>query len=136
MQPASLATDERVILATTDPKVGLFESGTTDYGSAITSMVERVGMDFDDPSTVKNLQGTRWQDDGTAAETYSVYHGSSMTADGTVTYASAATGTIGTSNWVNTIATGGRFLAIKRTTTGAIGKCRSLDIDYTSAGSF
>lgn len=133
--PTNIATDERLILSTTTPRIGLVDSGTTDFGSAFTSMVERKGISADDPETVKNLQGTRWQDDGTAGAVSTVYHGSAMTADGTVTYATGVSNTLGTTNWSNTRATGGRYMAIKRSTTAEIGRCRSIDIDFTVSGS-
>lgn len=136
MLPTTVATTERLVLGTTTPRIALADSGTTDFGSSFTSMVERIGMNLGDPDTVKNLQGTRWHDDGTAGATASVYHGSSMISDVAPTYTSAATHTVGTSNWVNTIATGGREIAIKRTTTAEIGKCRSLDVEYTTGGPF
>jgi hypothetical protein len=134
MLPSSIATEERLVIGTTGPKIGLTDSGTTYLGSSITSMVERTGMDMDDPSTVKILQGSRWQDNGTAGATYSVYHGSAMTADATPTYSSAATGTLGTDDFVYSIANGGRFLALKRTTTAEVGKCRSVDLDLSLGG--
>lgn len=132
--PTNIATDDRLVICTTTPRIGLTDSGTTYFGSAFTSMVERKGISTDDPETVKSLQGSRWQDDGTAGAASTVYHGSSMTADGTVTYATGVTNTLGTTNWSNARATGGRYMAIKRSTTAEIGRCRSVDIDFTTSG--
>lgn len=132
--PSNIATDDRLVVCTTTPRIGLTDSGTSDFGSAFTSMVERKGISTDDPESIKNLQGTRWQDDGTAGATSTVSHGSSMTADGSVTYATGVTNTLGTTNWTNARATGGRYMAIKRSTTAEIGRCRSVDLDFTISG--
>jgi hypothetical protein len=110
--------------------------GTTGVllGSAITGTLERTGMDFGDRDTFKSVQRSRWNIDGTAGNTASVYHGSSKTADGSVTYASAATYTIGTTDYANARATSGRFGAVKLTTTAYPFSVRSCDLDVTGGG--
>ncbi len=136
MLPTNIATDERLVIGTTTPTIGLVDSGTTYFGAAITSMVERIGMCFDNQSSVKNIHGTRWGDDGTVAAVTTISHGGgSMTPDAATAYVTA-THTLGTTNWANAIATGGRYVAVKRSGTGAIGKCRTLEIDYTESGDF
>jgi hypothetical protein len=104
------------------------------FGSAITGTLERTGMDFGDRDTFKSVQRSRWNIDGTAGNTASIYHGSSKTADGSVTYASAATYTIGTTDYANARATSGRFGAVKLTTTAYPFSVRSCDLDVTGGG--
>jgi hypothetical protein len=110
--------------------------GTTGVllGSAITGTLERTGMDFGDRDTFSAIQRSRWNIDGTAGNTASIYHGSSKTADGSVTYASAATYTIGTTDYANARATSGRFGAVKLTTTAYPFSVRSCDLDVTGGG--
>jgi hypothetical protein len=108
-------------------------SGTL-LGASITGTLERIGMDFGDRDTFKSIQRSRWNIDGTAGNTASIYHGSSKTADGSVTYASAATYTIGTTDYADARATAGRFGAVKLTTTAYPFSVRSCDLDITGGG--
>lgn len=101
------------------------------YGSALTGTLERTGLHFEDRDTFKSIQRSRWNVDGDASETATVYHGSSKTADGTVTYSSGTTLTTGTTDYVNARATQGRFGAIKLTTTAYPYSVRSVDLDVT-----
>jgi hypothetical protein len=106
---------------------------TTIFGSSFNSSVERSGLDLDDPDRVKNLQRSRWNFDAAAGTTATIEHGSAMTADATPTYASGVTYTVGTTDYVNSRATGGKYLAIKATWTAA-GGIRSTDLDFTPGG--
>jgi hypothetical protein len=109
------------------------QTTTTMFGVSFTSYVERTGIDLEDADMVKNLQRSRWNFDAVAATTASIEHGSAMTAAATPTYASAGTYTIGTTDYVDSRATGGRFLALKATWSAA-GSIRSTDIDVTMGG--
>lgn len=121
-------------------RFGRTEADDQDFGTSFNSMVERKGMDLGDADVMKNLQRSRWNFDGTAGDTFSVQHGSSMTADGSVTYASAATYTLGTTDYVNARATAGRYLSVKVTWTttnwsvNGVSKARSCDLDVTLGG--
>jgi hypothetical protein len=108
-------------------------AGTTLFGDAFDTYVERTGLDLGDADIVKNLQRSRWNFDATGGNTASIRHGSAMSANATPTYASAATYTVGTTDYVNSRATGGRFLAVKATWFDA-GSVRSTDIDVTPGG--
>lgn len=132
--PTSVATDSRLVLSTTAPKIGLVDSGYTDFGSTVTGTLERTGMDMDDSDRIKNLHASRIQADATAGNTASVYHGSAMTADAAPTYTSAVTHTQGTTNKLNARAVGGRFLAWKLSTAAADWKHRSVDLEFTPGG--
>jgi hypothetical protein len=117
--PTSISTDSRMVICNTTPKIGLVDSGTTDFGVAFTSMLERVGMDMGEPDAYKTLHQSRPQFNGTTAFTASIYHGSSATPDGTVTYASAVTYTHNTTQRASAFANSGRYLAWKMTTQAA-----------------
>ncbi len=104
-------------------------------GVAMTSTLERTGLHFDDRDQFKTLHRSRWNIDGTAGKTATISHGSSKTADGTVTYATGVTYTIGTTDYVDARATSGRFCAIKLVTTSdAAFSVRSSDLDVTTGG--
>jgi hypothetical protein len=106
---------------------------TTIFGNSFDTTVERTGLDLGEPDRVKNLQRSRWNFDAAAATTATVSHGSAMTADASPTYATGATYTVGTTDYVNSRATGGKYLAIKATWNAA-GGVRSTDIDVTPGG--
>lgn len=132
--PTSVATDSRMVLCTTTPRIGLVDSGTTDFGSNITATLERTGMDIDDSEAVKTLYRSRIKADATAANTASIYHGAAMTADAAPTYTSAATYTQGTTRNVDARATSGPYLAWKMSTTAADWKHRSIDLEFIQNG--
>lgn len=135
------------ITASSNGYVGRAEGANDDLsGAAVPAMIERKGLDLGDADVIKNLQRSRWNIDATAGNAFQVYHGSHMTADATPTYASAATYTLGTTDYVNSRATGGRFLAVKITwsfnmdmngDTAQVenqGRVRSGDLDVTMGG--
>jgi hypothetical protein len=83
------------------------------------------------------LSASRPQFKGSAGAVVSVYHGSSMTADGNPTYASAATHTQGVTNWTNRFARAGRYMAWKCISTDyPLLALRSIDLDFTTQGRF
>lgn len=124
-----------VVANTTAKKIGTpTQSLGTYFGSSITGTLERVGMHLEQRDSFKTLQRSRWNIDGTAAQTATVYHGSSKTADATPTYTSGGTYTIGTTDYVNQRATSGRFCALKLTTTAWPFFVRSIDLDVTAGG--
>lgn len=125
-----IATDGGANMYTLDPaRQGKFGS------NVLTSTLERTGLHFDDRDQFKTLHRSRWNIDGTAGKTATISHGSSKTADGTVTYATSATYTIGTTDYVDARATKGRFCAIKLVTTSdAAFSVRSADLDVTAGG--
>jgi hypothetical protein len=116
--PAAIATSPRMLLANSTPKIGLVDSGTTYFTASYTSMLERTGMDFDDPSW-KTLHASMPLFDASSNFTASIYHGSSPTQDGTVTYSAAQTYTHNTTRRVTAFANSGPYLAWKMTTTAA-----------------
>lgn len=130
--PASLTSRSRLMLMNSDFDFLMVDSAAT---TSVTATLERTGMDFGDRDTMKFIQRSRWNVDGTAGNTMSVYHGSSKTADGSVTWTSPATYTVGTTDYADARATSGRFGAVKMsTTTAAPLLLRSGDLDVTGGG--
>lgn len=122
-------------------------SATSVGGSTYDSFVERAGMDMGDTETMKNLQRSRprfdWDATAHAGTTVTVSHGSSMYSDGSPTYATGVPYTIGTSDYANARATGGRFCAFKALWTVPSGyadppaygvRLRTVDLDATGGG--
>jgi hypothetical protein len=107
-----------MLVGTSSPKVGLVDSGTTDFGSTYTSMLERTGMDLDS-TDFKTLHQSMPRYDAATNFTALIYHGSSATPDGPVTYASPQTYTHNTTQRVSAFAPSGGYLAWKETTTAA-----------------
>lgn len=129
--------DARMIVSTSTPRIGLVDTGTTDFGTVFSWRLEKTGIQLDDPESIKILSASRPQFSALAGTAVSVYHGSAMTADATPTYASAATHTVGTTNWSNAFATGGRYMALKLESSAAQPVAlRSYDLDYTKMGRF
>lgn len=116
------------------------QGGLTLFGSAYDTQMERTGIVADSPDVVKNLSRSRWNFDLLSGIAVTIEHGSAMTADATPTYATSATYTVGTTDYVNARATGGKYLAIRATWAaqngnGGLGGVRSTDLDFTGGGS-
>lgn len=127
----------RLVLATNTPRIGLADTGSTDFGTAVPFMLEKKGISMDDSDSVKVLNGSRPQFKADAGTVVSVYHGSCMTADGTPTYSTAQTFTVGTDNFASRFANGGRYVAWKCTSTDyAQVFLRSIDLDINPAGRY
>jgi hypothetical protein len=126
------ATDNQGLLVCQDQ----FLKSSEYTGSAGTGTLERTGIDFGDRDTFKSIHRSRWNIDGTAGQTVAIYHGSSKTADGTVTWTSPVTYTIGTTDYVNARATAGRFGAIKVVSSSSTYplSVRSADIGVATGG--
>lgn len=120
--------------------LGSTDTSATDFsGQTVTMILERTGLDCGDRDVIKNLERSRWNFDPGSSATILIEHGSSMTADGTTTYATSQTYTPGTTDYVAARATGGRFLAVKATITDTSSgapttKVRSCDLDFTTGG--
>jgi hypothetical protein len=126
----------RLVLGFTTPLIGLAETGSTDFGAAVEFMLEKRGISFDDSDAIKVLASSRPQFKGLAGAEVSIYHGSSMTADGEPTYTSAVTFTQG-DNWANAFARAGRYLAWKCVSTDyPLLSLRSIDLDVKGGGRF
>lgn len=134
--PTSVATGERTILGSTTPRLALLDSGTTDFGSSFTSMLERKGITADMPAAKKTMHTSRWDIDGTGGNTSSIFHGSHTTPRGSVTYATAVTHTVSTTRDVNAFANSAEYLALKMTTTASPWANRSVEADYEMGGRF
>lgn len=127
--------ESRLILATSTPQIGLAETGALDFGSAVTWRLEKVGISLDDSDRLKVFNASRPQVDAFPGTAITVYHGSSMSADGAVTYAASTTFTVGTSNWANRYARAGRYAAFKMESSASFAlSLRSWDMKFEPQG--
>ena len=127
--------EARLILATSTPRIGLAETGTTDFGTSVSWLLEKVGISLEDSDSVKVFSASRPQIDALAGTQFSVAHGSAKTADGAPTYSAPVTFTVGTTDWANRFANGGKYLAIKMY--GSNDQpiaMKTYDIDFTVQG--
>jgi len=134
--PTTIAKEQRMIIGTSSPKLGLFESGTTDLGGTITATLERTGIHFDKRSTKKTLHTSRMDVDATAANTASVYHGSASMPDTAPSYSSAVTMTQGTTRNIDAFADSAEYVAWKMSTTATDWKHRAIELDVIEDGEF
>jgi hypothetical protein len=127
-------------LSTTLFGVTTLNATSTGYlGQALTWSLERSGLSLGDQDTFKTLHRSRWNWRGNAGNTITVYHGAASLSTAAPTYSAGVTHTVGTSDYVCSRSTSGRFLAIKISSTAALAaaspyKLRSIDLDVTGGG--
>ena len=129
--------ESRLIVGTATPRLGLVEAGATDFGEALAWRLEKHGLNFDDPDSIKLLRASRPQLDAVNGTAVSVSHGAAMTANGMPEFSEAATFTAGTDNWAHAFAPAGRHLAYKLEGGGPqLVRLRSYDLDIVKQGRF
>jgi hypothetical protein len=129
--------ENRLVLSTTDPKIGLAETGSTDFGTAVPFMLEKTGISFGDTDAVKVLNASRPQINAIPGTVVTVYHGSAMHPADAVVYSAGYTFTVGTSTRATSFARGGRYMAWKMTSSDyAPVVMKSNDIEYIKQGRF
>ena len=134
--PTTIATEQRMIIATSTPKLGLVDSGTTDLGGTITATLERTGMHLEKRSKKKTLHTSRIDVDATANNTASVYHGSHTRPHASASYQSAVTYTQDTTRDVNSFADSAEYVAWKLSTTATDWKHRQIELEVIEDGEF
>jgi hypothetical protein len=134
--PTTIANDARLLVCNTTPKIGLADSGYTDFGSTITTYGERTGLDLESPG-FKMISRSMPRFDGSTNFTASIYHGASKTQDASPTYSSASTYTHNTTSWVHSFSGSGRYLAFKWSTTASdTPSLISVDFDIKTQGQY
>lgn len=130
-------SEARLILSTANQQIGLADTGSTDFGTALTFMLEKRGISFGDTDAVKVLSASRPQFNAQAGTVLSVYHGSHMRPTDDATYAAAQTFTVGTTDRATAFSNGGRYLAWKVTSTDYSPiLMKSNDIEFFAQGRF
>lgn len=120
-------------------KLSLVDTGTTDFGTAITSSLERTGMHFDDPYSIKLIKCVYPRITAVSGTVINVQVGSAMNPDSPVTWATAKSFTVGATGRikVDSFSVAGRFLALRfNSTTNSIWRLRSCDLDIKKQGGY
>lgn len=128
--------DPRLVFTELGPKLTLQDSGTTLSGSNISWMIERTGLAFDDPDTVKTA--TRLVPRAIAANgtQFYVQAGGSMSAEESPTWTDPVLYTVGSSRWADLFATG-RFLSYRLYGSQSQPvRFKSLDVQIVGAGRY
>lgn len=129
------APGEARLMFSTPTAIRAFDVGTSDDGSTqITGSLERVGMYFDDASTVKLLRGIRPRIDAPNGAQVTVQAGAAMTPDSAPIWSDPVTFTAGSDFKADTFSQG-RYLAI-RLSCNRPWRIRSLDLDIVPTGSY
>lgn len=128
--------EPRLLMSHSTPLISNVDSGSTDFGTVISASLERTGMSLNDPQAVKTVRSILPRIDGTRGAEISIQVGASMYPDTEPTWSTAQTFTVGTSNKIDTFATG-RFIAVRFANVGySEWRMRSFDIDYVNAGRY
>jgi hypothetical protein len=126
--------NEARLLISTTSEIRVFDVGSTDGGTGFDGVLERTGMSFDDPYSVKLIRGVRPRIDATGQTPITIQVGSSMVPDSPVTWSPPVQFSVGQDIKADTFAQG-RFLAIRLTGRNAY-RIRSLDFDVVPSGAF
>lgn len=127
----------RLIVATTTPQIGLANTGSTDFGSAITAYRERKGIRPSQQGEMLCIASSRWAFGGSEGLQATIYHGAAKTADAAPIYNAGSTHTQGTTDWVNSFSRTGRYLAVKTSETASSGlELRSFELDIRGGSKF
>jgi hypothetical protein len=129
------ANESRLLVATSDPKIGLANTGGTDFGTAFEAYRERVGIRPYQDSTISFIRRGRFAFDGDSGVQCSIYFGTAKTADETPTYEDPVTFVNGTSKWANRMTKRGMFHAVKIVGTDEPLGLRSYELDLREVGS-
>jgi hypothetical protein len=125
-----------LFMAALAQKIHRADVGYSANGSSFTATAERKGLSLDDPQQIKLCKGVWPKIDGSTGTQVTVQIGASMDAETEPTWSTAQTFTLGTSQKVDSFATG-RYLSYRVTSTGTQAwRFRSMDLDVVPAGRF
>jgi hypothetical protein len=126
--------ESRLILSTATKLVGWDIGGSDDGVVALSGSAERRGMTFQDPYSNKLIRAVYPRVDAATGAPLQVQVGSSMYADGAVSWSPPVTFEVGRDIKVDTFAQG-RFLAVKFTGNFPW-RMRSFDVDVVPTGAY
>lgn len=128
--------DSRLILASTLPRLYLADARSTFAGTNIAATLERTGMAFDDPYSVKTIRAIYPRIKAVSGTQVYVQLGASMDAEIAPTWGDPVLYTVGTTFKADSFATG-RFLALRVYSTGKQGwSVKSMDVDLVARGAY
>ncbi len=126
----------RLILTRSTPALAMFDATGKDFDADFTATIERTGMHFDSPETVKLCRGVRPKIDAPNGTVVYVQIGAAMLPDQAPTWQSASTFTVGSDIEAHAFASG-RFLSLRiYTTMNQPWRIRSCQMDIVSQGAY
>jgi hypothetical protein len=126
----------RLIFTRSAPGLAMFDNTEQDVGSSFTATIERTGMHFDSPETVKYVRGVRPKIDAATGTVVKVQIGASMVPDADPTWKDPVDFTVGTDIEAD-VDVSGRFLALRMYTTGDTPwRVRSTQLDIVEIGGY
>ena len=126
----------RLILSRSTPALSMFDATGKDFGADFTATIERTGMHFDAPETVKLCRGVRPKIDAPMGTPVYIQIGAAMLPDQAPTWQLPSTFTVGTDIEANAFASG-RFLSLRMyTTANQPWRVRSCQMDIIPQGAY
>ncbi len=127
---------QRVIMAANDLKLYLLDASSSFDGSLPSAYLERIGLSFDDPESIKMIKGIRPRITGNVGDTVTISVGWSNDPYATPTYSAVMTHTIG-STIQNDCFVSGRYLSYKISTgTAYQWRLDSLEFEIENMGAW
>lgn len=124
----------RLVASSGNSKLFLMDEGDTFNGTNISASVTRTGMHFGDPEIVKMFRGIVPRFNGDTGTVLSVEPAYSNDVEGSYTFGSAVTYTVGTSRKAD-LRVSGRFLGYRLSSSGAgTWRSKSIGLDVVAAG--
>lgn len=128
--------ETRLVMCHSTPYISLADTSGSDFGSTISTTLERVGVSLGDTQGRKLIRGVWPRIDAAPGTQISIQVGATDTPDGTPSYATAKTFTVGTDAKIDTFASG-RYLTLKLTSaTPQSWRLRGFDVDAVQAGRY
>lgn len=129
-------TQSRFLLGTSTPKLLGIDIGTDFSGTDYTAKIERTGLTFDAPDSVKLIKAIYPRIDGTTGSTVYIQAGGAMDVEGSYTWCDPVPYVIGTTYRADLFATG-RFMAYRVYSTSSFAwRVRALDIEIVKMGAY
>lgn len=129
-------TQSRFLLGTSAPKLLGVDIGTDFDGETFTATVERTGLTFDDPESVKLVRSVFPRIDGTSGGTVYIQIGATMDVEGSYTWTDPVAYVIG-STYRADMFSSGRALGYRIYSTASIEwRIKSLDMDVVKLGNY
>lgn len=129
-------TEERLLLATVEPKILTVDTGASYDGVYFNSFVERVGLAFDKPDRVKSIRAIYPRIDAIEGTVVKISAGGAMDPEGAVTWSDPVNYIVGSTYKADLFATG-RFLAVRfESSDTQPWRIRSFDLDIIDRGRY
>lgn len=128
------ANEARLLLSTSTPKIGLGNTGSTDFGATFNFYAERTGIRPSDENVMFFIRRSQWDFEGTKGAEVIVGHGMAKTAAAYPT-TSSTTHTQGTTDWANLATARGRYASVRfNGTSGQQLSLRTYRLDLRGSG--